>query len=75
MLSNIIMQNTALFSDYRVKKQSNNSNNSNKIIIENILKEYQLKRNNFNPTSKSPNLFALRLQQRMKLYYNSLLNC
>ena len=69
------MQNTALFSNYRVKNNSKISKNSNKIIIENILKEYQLKRNNFNPTGKSPNLFALRLQQRMRLYYNSLLNC
>ena len=64
------MYNNDVFSNYRAKK---NTKTSKKIIIENILKEYQLKRNNFNPTTKSPNLFAVRLQNRMKLYYNSLL--
>tara|TARA_B100001093_G_C26858987_1_gene1028950 strand:- start:5905 stop:6105 length:201 start_codon:yes stop_codon:yes gene_type:complete len=64
------MYNNNVFSNYGAKK---NTISSKKIIIENILKEYQLKRNNFNPTTKSPNLFAVRLQNRMKLYYNSLL--
>ena len=35
-----------------------------------IFNEYSLKRNNFNPTSTSPNKFVTKLQLRMKLYYN-----
>ena len=66
------MYNNDLFSNCRVKKKTKKSK---QIIMENILKEYQLKRNNFNPTIKSPNHFALRLKYRMRTYYNSLLNC
>ena len=38
-----------------------------------IKTEYSLKRNNFNPFSKSPNFFNSRLEIRMKQYYNECL--
>ena len=66
------METSVLFSNYRLKKTQGPSK---KKILENIFKEYELKRNNFNPTMKSPNHFANRLQQRMRLYYSSLTNC
>ncbi len=66
------METSVLFSNYRLKKTQEPSK---KILLENIFKEYELKRNNFNPTMKSPNHFANRLQQRMRLYYSSLTNC
>ena len=64
------METHVSFSNYRVKK---NTQKTKKIIIDQILKEYELKRNNFNPTMQSPNLFNNRLHQRMKLYYSSLI--
>ena len=64
------METTVSFSNYGVKK---NTQKTKKIIIDQILKEYELKRNNFNPTMQSPNLFNNRLNQRMKLYYSSLM--
>ena len=66
------METSVSFSNYRQKK---NEITSKKKILENIFKEYELKRNNFNPSMKSPNHFANRLQQRMRLYYSSLTNC
>ncbi len=66
------METSVLFSNYRLKKTQEPSK---KNLLENIFKEYELKRNNFNPTMKSPNHFANRLQQRMRLYYSSLTNC
>ena len=46
------------------------SNNSD--ILDNIIQEYCLKRNQFNPRKSSPDLFNKKLQHRMKLYYNTL---
>ena len=66
------METSVSFSNYRLKKTQAPLK---KKILENIFKEYELKRNNFNPTMKSPNHFANRLQQRMRLYYSSLTNC
>ena len=63
------METSVSFSNYRLKKTQEPLK---KKILENIFKEYELKRNNFNPTMKSPNHFANRLQQRMRLYYSSL---
>jgi hypothetical protein len=53
------------------KKTKNNS-------LTNIYSEYSLKRTNFDPTNRSPNLFLNKLEKRMEVYYNSLyssLNC
>ena len=42
-------------------------------ILDNIFKEYCLKRNHFNPNKiTSPNMFSKKLQHRMKTYYNTL---
>lgn len=41
-------------------------------ILENILEEYSLKRNRFNPNKPSPNMFNKKLHHRMKVYYSSL---
>ena len=46
-------------------KKTNNKNN--KILI-----EYDEKRDNFDPTSKSPNVFVNKLELRMQKYYNLL---
>jgi len=47
------------------KKTINNS-------VTDIMKEYSLKRTNFDPTNRSPNLFLNKLEKRMQVYYNSL---
>ena len=41
-------------------------------ILEDILEEYCLKRNSFNPSHPSPNIFIGKLEYRMKKYYNNL---
>lgn len=63
------METSLSFSNYRLKKIQTKSK---KKIMENIFKEYELKRNNFNPSMKSPNHFSNRLHQRMRMYYSSL---
>lgn len=55
--------------EVKLKKKPNNN-----ITINNIIKEYSLKRNNFNPNGSSPNKFLVKLEQRMKIYYNDLNN-
>lgn len=69
------MEKSISFSNYANKCQNlkKKSKKTKKIITNAILKEYELKRNNFNPTTKSPNLFSRRLKQRMDLYYSSLI--
>lgn len=52
---------------YQTKKEKDD-------VLKDILKEYCLKRNSFNPTSPSPNVFLGKLQLRMKKYYNNLYN-
>ena len=43
-----------------------------KDVVKDICKEYSLKRNNFNPTDKSPNNFVKKLEIRMKMYYETM---
>ena len=40
--------------------------------LDNIIHEYCLKRNQFDPRKSSPDMFSKKLQHRMKLYYNTL---
>lgn len=40
--------------------------------INDIINEYTLKRNSFNPLTSSPNIFMSRLERRMELYYSNL---
>ena len=40
--------------------------------LDNIIHEYCLKRNQFDPRKSSPDMFNKKLQHRMKLYYNTL---
>ena len=40
-------------------------------ILDNIQKEYCLKRNNFDPQGPSPNIFMTKLELRMQAYFNS----
>ena len=47
---------------------------SKKTTLEEIIDEYCLKRNIFNPKSPSPNMFINKLEKRMRMYYNSLYN-
>ena len=51
---------------------TNNINNSTD--YSNIINEYSLKRNNFNPNGNSPNKFIEKLEYRMKKYYDDLNN-
>ena len=66
-------------------KQNSNNNNTQNIDITtnninnrtdycNIINEYSLKRNNFNPNGNSPNKFIKKLEYRMKKYYDDLNN-
>lgn len=53
-----------------IKKKRTISSNDD---LEDIIQEYCLKRNKFDPNKgSSPNLFQEKLKYRMKLYYNSL---
>ena len=42
--------------------------------LSNILQEYSLKQNNFDPNKPSPNVFIKKLEIRMKMYYKDLYN-
>ena len=42
------------------------------IKLQNIIKEYEQKQNNFDPSKPSPNLFIKKLEIRMKRYYHDL---
>ncbi len=53
---------------YKSQKSSNSSSN----ILNDIIQEYCLKRNQFNPNKASPNKFVNKLHMRMKIYYNKL---
>ena len=48
--------------------------NTKHATLEDILHEYNLKRNIFNPKTPSPNVFIDKLEKRMRVYYNSLYN-
>lgn len=50
----------------KIKKNTPDNN------LDNIIQEYCLKRNQFNPHKASPDMFSKKLQHRMKLYYNTL---
>ena len=41
-------------------------------VLDNIMQEYCLKRNQFDPKKPSPNQFVNKLQLRMKVYYRNL---
>ena len=41
-------------------------------VLDNIMQEYCLKRNQFDPKKPSPNRFVNKLQLRMKVYYRNL---
>ena len=58
---------TKNFSSYKTKRKSTKTTDLN-----DILQEYCLKRNNFNPRKSSPNQFVKKLHLRMKHYYNNL---
>ena len=69
VLNSIIIQNHRVIgSSESVKKSSNSSSN----ILNDIIQEYCLKRNQFNPNKASPNKFVNKLHMRMKIYYNKL---
>jgi hypothetical protein len=54
-------------------KSNNNNNKKKNNNLKEILNEYSLKRNNFNPSRSSPNKFVNKLELRMKLYYNDII--
>lgn len=49
-------------------------NKKNNDLLDNIINEYCLKRNSFNPSNPSPNIFIGKLELRMKKYYSNLYN-
>ena len=55
---------TYVNSHFRKKNQNKN--------ISMIEREYSLKKNEFDPTKKSNNLFIKNLEKRMEIYYNDL---
>ena len=59
------------YNDKSFRKAKANENSQKKELLKDICKEYSLKRNNFNPTDKSPNNFTKKLEIRMKLYYEA----
>ncbi len=54
------------------KRRTTYSKSNKDDVLDNIIQEYCLKRNQFNPRKSSPDLFNKKLQHRMKLYYNTL---
>ena len=55
-------------------KSLKKTNTPIKHILDEISKEYCLKRNNCNPHGPSPNMFVTKLQWRMNAYYKDLYN-
>ena len=47
---------------------------SDECFTNDLIKEYCLKRGQFNPKKPSPNRFCNKLEYRMKSYYNTLYN-
>ena len=47
------------------------SNKKQEEYFKKISAEYSLKRNNFNPNNRSPNLFINKLKKRYTIYYES----
>lgn len=66
------MINVLQFSNLNLKRDQSLKIDINQKNIDKIYQEYSLKRNNFNPTDKSPNKFVKKLQIRMKMYYEEL---
>lgn len=56
--------------DQRLSRRKKHQTKSHS--LEDIIKEYCLKRNSFNPEQPSPNFFIDKLEVRMKRYYNNL---
>ena len=54
------------------KRRTERTNSQKADILDNIIQEYCLKRNQFDPRKSSPDLFNKKLQHSMKLYYNTL---
>ena len=54
------------------KRRTTYSKSNKDNVLDNIIQEYCLKRNSFNPAHPSPNLFIGKLEFRMKQYYNNL---
>ena len=52
----------------RIPKKSS----SNTRVLDDIMQEYCLKRNQFDPKKPSPNRFVNKLELRMKVYYRNL---
>lgn len=55
---------------YQLPSQVDVSVENTDTEFEKILAEYSLKRNNFNPTTPSPNLFINKLKKRFNCYYS-----
>ncbi len=55
---------------YIYKKKSKKKDDNHN--LDNIIQEYCLKRNQFDPHKASPDMFSKKLQHRMKLYYKTL---
>ena len=57
---------------FKIPRKTESKNINKNKILENILDEYSLKRNRFDPNKPSPDMFTKKLQFRMKQYYNTL---
>ena len=63
------MENTQILPSSR----KGNFSKKNKLLTKKqIFNEYSLLRNNFNPKTKSPNIFINKLELRMKQYYENI---
>ena len=54
------------------RKKNNKDRKKENTELNNILQEYSLKQNNFDPKKPSPNVFIKKLEIRMKMYYKDL---
>lgn len=58
--------------DNKDRKKNNKDRKKENTELNNILQEYSLKQNNFDPKKPSPNVFIKKLEIRMKMYYKDL---
>ena len=58
----------------KIQKRYSLNEETKKQVLQDIEKEYSLKRNIKGPMSPSPNLFISKLKLRMSNYYNNLYN-
>ena len=71
-MKNKFRKDKMVIKDNKDRKKNNKDRKKENTELNNILQEYSLKQNNFDPKKPSPNVFIKKLEIRMKMYYKDL---